>query len=294
MSTRLSLKATGSPTAPTLCSEHMRATFPLSMTNNKSKRKPTPATQASWYESPYYSLVQQKRDPEQAAIFFDMLLQHINLPQGADVLDVACGAGRHAIYLSKLGYRVTGLDRSLDKLQAARSLAQECANDIVAADGSAHFQKVDMRKQAPEQQYDLVLNLFTKLGYFQAFDENKRALKAIRQSLKPQGYLVLDFFNSALTDEKLQRKEEHFIKGIEIEVEQQLDGSKVYKSIRVKDGPRMCFFREEIKLLSLRELEKLFKKSHLEIIKTWGSYDGQPYTPETSERMILLVQPSDV
>lgn len=35
------------------------------------------------------------------------------LPQGGQVLDLACGSGRHTRYLLDLGYRVTALDRNL-------------------------------------------------------------------------------------------------------------------------------------------------------------------------------------
>ncbi len=38
---------------------------------------------------------------------------HWCLPQGGEVLDLACGSGRHVRYLLDLGYRVTALDRDL-------------------------------------------------------------------------------------------------------------------------------------------------------------------------------------
>ena len=38
------------------------------------------------------------------------------LPAQAQVLDVACGNGRHAAYLASLGHQVTGIDRNADAL----------------------------------------------------------------------------------------------------------------------------------------------------------------------------------
>ncbi len=35
------------------------------------------------------------------------------IPPSGRVLDVACGSGRHAVYLAGLGYRVTAVDRDL-------------------------------------------------------------------------------------------------------------------------------------------------------------------------------------
>src|SRR5438477_9986941 len=50
-----------------------------------------------------------------------------------DVLELACGTGRHALELEKFGYNVTATDRSPDMLQVARqrnSKIQFIAADI--------------------------------------------------------------------------------------------------------------------------------------------------------------------
>jgi SAM-dependent methyltransferase len=39
------------------------------------------------------------------------------LPTSGSVLDVACGAGRHAAYFAELGYAVTGIDRDIGAAQ---------------------------------------------------------------------------------------------------------------------------------------------------------------------------------
>lgn len=39
------------------------------------------------------------------------------IPPGGRVLDVACGSGRHAVWLAEQGYSVTGVDRDADALQ---------------------------------------------------------------------------------------------------------------------------------------------------------------------------------
>ena len=39
---------------------------------------------------------------------------------GGEILDVACGAGRHAIPLARAGYRVVGVDISADFLDRAK------------------------------------------------------------------------------------------------------------------------------------------------------------------------------
>jgi SAM-dependent methyltransferase len=53
------------------------------------------------------------------------LLKDGGVGDGSEVLDVACGIGRHSVFLAKAGYRVTGVDRSAAFLARARRLARE-------------------------------------------------------------------------------------------------------------------------------------------------------------------------
>jgi SAM-dependent methyltransferase len=46
-------------------------------------------------------------------------------PKASEALDLACGAGRNAVYLAGRGWRVTACDISLEGLRAARALAQK-------------------------------------------------------------------------------------------------------------------------------------------------------------------------
>ena len=52
------------------------------------------------------------------------------VPEGASVLDVACGHGRHARFFAQRGCAVTGVDRDAGALQALRGLAQTVHADI--------------------------------------------------------------------------------------------------------------------------------------------------------------------
>ena len=52
------------------------------------------------------------------------------LPAGATVLDIACGYGRHMKYLSSLGFRTTGTDRSEDALAVASQWGETVLADL--------------------------------------------------------------------------------------------------------------------------------------------------------------------
>jgi len=54
---------------------------------------------------------------------------HLIAP-GSQVLDLACGAGRHMRYLSSLGHQVLGVDRSEEALNAASAWGKPLQADI--------------------------------------------------------------------------------------------------------------------------------------------------------------------
>lgn len=53
----------------------------------------------------------------------DFLLEELQVPPGARILDVGCGTGRHSVELAKRGYRMTGLDLSPAMLDQAKKKA---------------------------------------------------------------------------------------------------------------------------------------------------------------------------
>ena len=94
-----------------------------------------------------------------------------------NALDVACGAGRHAVELARAGFRVTAVDFSGEALLRARTLAQkknvsiECLETDLEADG------VDLG----QDRYDLVVVFF----YL-----HRPLLSALRRCLRLGGLIV--------------------------------------------------------------------------------------------------------
>jgi SAM-dependent methyltransferase len=106
---------------------------------------------------------------------------------GAELLDVACGHGRHAIELAQKGYKVTGLDLSLPLLIRAADDAQRRAVSV-------NFVHADMREIAFERQFDAATCMLTSFGYFDE-DTNLRVAEGIARALKPGGRFLLDVVN---------------------------------------------------------------------------------------------------
>jgi len=139
----------------------------------------------SWFDTEYYHILYKERNDEEAQLLMDNLTQYLNLPEEARILDLACGKGRHAIYLNSLGYDVTGIDLSENSITEASAYANE----------KLHFKVHDMRETCDEK-YDAIFNLFTSFGYFDEDDDNLKTLKAIHNSLTETGFAVIDFMNA--------------------------------------------------------------------------------------------------
>ena len=88
------------------------------------------------------------------------------------ILDAPCGIGRVAIPLARLGFEVTGIDFSSHLVDVAKKKAE--AFNLTAA--RARFLVGDMRelgsKFAPGS-FDVVLNVFTSIGYGSEEDDLK-------------------------------------------------------------------------------------------------------------------------
>ena len=111
----------------------------------------------------------------------------LEAPPGAELLDVGCGYGRHAVELCQRGYKVTGLDLSLPLLIRAADESQRRAVSV-------NFVHADMREMAFERQFDGAYCMLTSFGYFDE-DTNLRVAEGIARALKPGGRFLLDVVN---------------------------------------------------------------------------------------------------
>src|SRR5258708_38312917 len=93
---------------------------------------------------------------------------------GSEILDVACGAGRHAIPLARAGYRVTGVDISSDFLERARR----------AADVSIEWHQRAMRDLPWKERFDGALCFGNSFGYL-GRTGMQASIAAVAAAMKP-------------------------------------------------------------------------------------------------------------
>lgn len=234
---------------------------------------------AAWFDSPYYQLLYRHRNQAEAAEFIRRVATHIALPTGAAVLDLACGNGRHSKTLHELGYNVTGVDLS----EASLALAREKTP-------GARFIPADMRELHFDAEFSAVFNLFTSFGYFQATADNTRVLEGIYRALKPSGWLVLDYLNATQVRKRIVPVEAKTLDGVHFIQHRFVQDERVNKEITVKDGDHTEKHTESVQLFELPDFEILLQTTGFELRSTWGNYDGRPFHPERSARLILLAQ----
>lgn len=108
------------------------------------------------------------------------LIELIDLPIGARVLDVPCGWGRHSGVLSRLGYHVVGVDASPSQIARARQIWP-----------ALEFHLADMRA-APGTAYSAVLNLWTSFGSLPSASDDADALSHWCSITEAGGVLVME------------------------------------------------------------------------------------------------------
>ena len=234
----------------------------------------------SWFDSPYYHLLYKSRDEKEAQSTLNHLLQAIDLPPGARLLDLACGKGRHSRFLADEGFEVTGLDISTASIAYARQFEHL----------RLAFYQHDMRKPFRINYFDGVMNMFTSFGYFTTDRDHVLALVNVYKGLKPGGLLLLDYFNSDWVQYNLVRSEEKMVDGVFFRLKKDIRGGYVFKHIEFGAGELQYHFRERVRLFSLSDFESMFRAAGLQLLRTYGEYDLSTFDPAQSKRLILIAQ----
>ena len=232
----------------------------------------------TWFDSPYYHILYQQHNEEEAEQFIDNLLNYFKLPQKASALDVACGKGRHAVYLAEKALDVTGIDLSWKNI----SYAQHFEHDYLS------FFLHDMRNLFYINYFEAVFNLFTSFGYFESERENMRAVHSMSASLKKGGSLVIDFFNAKKIKGKLVPHQYVLRNGIMFLTKKNLEKRMLVKKIYFQDEGKEHAYEERVQMLELEDFEKYFEKNNLRVKEVFGNYQLNDFDENHSDRLIII------
>jgi len=225
------------------------------------------------------SLTDERSDAETAA-----LVKLLALDPPLDILDLACGFGRHANRLAALGHRVTGVDYMPGFLELARA-------DAVRRGVKVDYRQEDMRQVIFQSAFDRVMLLFTAFGYFEE-DENLCVLENVARALRPGGLFLTDGMNRDAVSAP------GFLPYIVVEKEgnlmidrnsfDSLTGLMHNQRIVIRDGVRRDL-PFAIRIYNPNEMRQMLVRVGLEVLGIYSGWDEQPAST-SSRRLVVLAR----
>jgi SAM-dependent methyltransferase len=245
------------------------------------------AVKQSWHEQDIFwktfapllfcneRMLSAKQDVEQ-------IVTLLKLQPGSSVCDLCCGPGRHSLELGRLGYCVTGVDRTDLYIEQAKKKANDEGLNI-------RFVQGDMRSFCEPNAFDVVINIFTSFGYFEEVTDDKRVLENVYKSLKGGGKFLIDIMGKEVLARIFQEKRWWEEGGAIILEEGKLseDCSSVdCRWIIIRDNKR-DEFRFTLRLYSAARLSELLKSSGFEKVEIYGGLDASPYDQKANRLVVV-------
>ncbi|MGV6846555.1 MAG: class I SAM-dependent methyltransferase [Lutibacter sp.] len=232
----------------------------------------------TWFNTPYYHILYKKRNVEEAQQFMLKLTHFLNLPKESTILDLGCGKGRHAVFLNKLGYNVTGLDLSENSIQFAKQFENK----------TLQFNQFDMRNPLAEK-YNAIFNLFTSFGFFEDDDEDISILKNIKNGLLDNGVAIIDFMNAYKVQQKLVTNETKTIDNITFNIHRYIENGFIFKEIQFFADGRHHEYTERVKCINFEKAKQYMLSVGFKINQAFGNYQLDTFNENNSDRLILLL-----
>lgn len=232
----------------------------------------------TWFNTPYYHILYQDRDYKEGEQFLEKLIGVLDLKPHSKIIDLACGRGRHSVFLNKMGFDVLGLDLSKESILYDKKFENKTLN----------FEVHDMRNPIKFGKVDAVFNLFTSFGYFETDKEDQQVFSSVSAILEENGLFVLDFMNAAFVKNNLIENQAILKQNILFHINKKIENQHIIKTISFRDKDEDFKFEEKVKLHDLKEMDAFAANAGLERINIWGDYNLDLFTEKTSERCIIV------
>lgn len=128
----------------------------------------------------YYDLIYSWKDYRKEADKIKSLIKKHKKSDGQDLLEVACGTGKHIHYLRE-EFSILATDGN----QAMLSVAKKNNPDI-------RFKIADMVQLNLGKKFDVILCLFSSIGYIKTYSNLKKTIQNFSQHLKTGGVVIIE------------------------------------------------------------------------------------------------------
>ena len=206
----------------------------------------------------------------------------LKLREGARLLDLCCGTGRHSIALQRRGLRVCGVDYSSALLGSARAFSRR----VGAFPGFVRGDARELPLRAGS--FDAVICLFNSLGY----GTDAEALAMLREARRVAPQLILEI---AHRDEHVRNAGPGGVfewaerDGVRVLVERWIEAVPGFSraTFRIQREGREDVVKElRHRLYTATELLALLRKAGYESLACYGDYDRRAFAIDSP---VLLV-----
>jgi 2-polyprenyl-3-methyl-5-hydroxy-6-metoxy-1,4-benzoquinol methylase len=224
--------------------------------------------------------------PDATAAEVELLMAELGLSPGAAVLDMPCGAGRHAVPLAQRGCRVTGVDLSEEFLAHAARAADAASVDI-------RWIRADMTEPRGTRAFDAAICMGNSFGYL-GHTDTLQFLGAVSAALIPGARFAID--TGTLAESLLPNLEEQLwleAGGITMLIQHDYDAAAsrldtVYTFLR--DGARETR-RSAHHVYTLAELGRMLADAGLRLRDTYADSERTPYALGSPRAFVIAEKP---
>ncbi len=241
----------------------------------------TPEWFENWFGTEYLALYSHRSLTEatKQIAFLNETFAKIGKPfnDSANLLDIACGAGRHLEALRELGVTACGID-----------LSETLINEALKKNLNATL--ADMRNVPfTDETFSHLISMFTSFGYFDTDREHISLLSEWRRVIKPQGSIFIDYLNKSFVIDNLVPTTIEERDGKIITQKRYIKNSRINKDITItnKETNESQHFKESVQMYNYPEMQSLLQAANLTIKDTFGDFNGSAYN-ENSNRLLIF------
>ena len=128
----------------------------------------------------YYDLLYSFKDYEKESRKVIMLIKKYKKSDGNELLEVACGTGKHLESFRK-HFKSMGIDMNKGILDVARQRLKD-----------VDFKKANMVDMNLGKQFDVITCLFSSIGYVKTYKNLQKTLDSFSSHLKPGGVVIIE------------------------------------------------------------------------------------------------------
>lgn len=195
------------------------------------------------------------------------------------ILDVPCGVGRISIPLSKLGYKVTGIDYSQDFISEAERVKNLHGNGEYSKFGNADMH--DLESSIIEgEKFDVIINYWTSFGYGTR-NEDLNFFQSLKKYATNSTILIIETWHReniiAFPIARTFYETEDVLQLVYNDIAPENDSVKSKHTIFQKEAGnlrKLTEFTSEIRLYSINELRDLLNEAGWKIISKHNSIGG--------------------